>query len=661
MEGAHPALRAEGGVACEMEQGGEARLLVLHEIDHERLKTTADEILAAIRVAIVRDHGITPAAIGLVEPRSIPRTPSGKKQRHRCAQDFLDGRLRIVASSVVGEVAAGARDEVHLTGGEVTRGRRALEASLVALAAAAFGVPAAEISTDVPLTQFGGDSLRATELQARIETQLGVRVRVGDILEGRSIAQLIGLIADAPRGLDPLQPASLEMTESRLSEAEKAMWFLHKLASDSSVHTIARAGRILGPVDWDRLSCALRAVVARHEALRTTFPATAGQPRAQVHDSLEPCLQYVDVAALDDPAVERAVAAFAGRPFSLEHGPLVRLGLFSRSPSDHVLAFAIHHIVADLWSVCALLDDLGRIYAADNTGTAPALRPVGIRYRDYLAGQARRLAGPDGQRLEAYWHEALAGVRPTELPTDRPRPASAHFSAVTEHTDVDPALVTALGGLAVAHGATPYTVWLAAFQVLVHGYTGQPDVVVGSPFHGRHGAGSMHVVGCLTNLLALRANLAGDPTFAEHLAATRLRVLGALDHQDYPFPKLVEALRPRRDANRMPLCNVVFVYQSVPREGSWPLFAVGKPGARLDLGPLQLACLPAPAETTAFDLTVTAAPCDGALSMAWNYRTDLFDRPTIRAMAAHFDGLLRRIAAEPSARISHLVGQVVAS
>jgi acyl-CoA synthetase (AMP-forming)/AMP-acid ligase II len=655
VERCDPSCRAESCVACQIELDGEGRLLVVHEIDRARLLKSPDEIISLIRQALVREHGINAYAVVLVEPHSIPITPSGKKQRRACGENFLHDRLQVVATSVLAadtrEPSAESRDD----GGQTPQDQQELEALLLNEAGRVLGLPAGLIKPHSPLTEFGLDSLTATELQACIETHLNVSLAPGAILEGCSVTELARVIRQVQA--TPVVPAPGKAgapSSASLSEAEKSLWFLSKLAGDSGAHTVSRAARIRGPVDWSSMCSAIRIVVKRHEALRTTFPAIGGQPWAKVHDWLEPELEHKDTSAWDVRTLQRALDEVAARPFSLENGPLLRFALFSRSDTDHVLAFVLHHIVADLWSVCVLLDEVGQIYAAQLSGTPKMLPNIGISYREYLAKQERRLTGSEGQRMREYWRSALAGpLAPTNLPTDRPRSASVHFSAHTERIPIDASLAKALRQLGKQRDATLYMVLLAGFQVFLHKCTRQEDIIVGSPFHGRSGKRACDLVGCLTNLVVLRADMSRDLRFTDHLAKTRASVLGALDNQEYPFRRLVGMLQPRRDASRMPLCNLVFVFQSVPRQGQWPLFAIGDPDARLSIGPLHLQCLAAPEEATAFDLTVTAAPSGDGLSLAWNYRTDLFDRSSVLAMAGDFCELLRQIAAEPHRNISH--------
>ncbi|MGO9350966.1 MAG: amino acid adenylation domain-containing protein [Mycobacterium sp.] len=428
-----------------------------------------------------------------------------------------------------------------------------------------------------------------------------------------------------------------------LSYGQRSMWFIHKLAPNSAAYTVTYAARISGELNVPALERAALALVDRHPMLRTTYAERDGQPVQLVHPQWPVRIARHHLGP-GEPELDEWIRRETDRPFDLYTGPVLRLTLLERTPEEHVLLLVLHHIAVDFWSIDVILDELRMLYAAEH-GAAPPPLPA-ESFVDYADQQTRMLAGAEGEDLWAYWRDQLAGDLPVlQLPTDRPRPAVQTYPGAVHRFTLDDTVTAGLTQLGRSVGATPYMTLLAAYATLLHRYSGQGDLVIGSPFACRDRVAVEGLVGYLTNPVALRADLHDDPTFTALLGRVKDTVQGALAHQDYPFPLLVERLRPVRDPGRTPLFQVSFAWEQTRR------FSDG-PGP--ESGGLQLETLHVGQGGAPFDLMMEMAEHGGKLSGVLQYNTDLFDATTIERMAGHFATLLGGIAADPGRRVSQL-------
>ncbi|MEU7871446.1 amino acid adenylation domain-containing protein [Dactylosporangium sp. NPDC049140] len=430
----------------------------------------------------------------------------------------------------------------------------------------------------------------------------------------------------------PAVPRRADDVHPPLSFAQERLWFMDQLAPGTSAYTVPITVRLRGPLDAQRLQAALDAVVARHETLRTRFVTDAdGRPAAVVDERVRVPLETH--AEPDGAAVRAIVAEHGARPFDLTTGPLARAALVRIAEGEHVLAVVLHHIGSDGWSIDVFLRDLLSAYDGHD------LTPLPVRYGDYAAWQRARYAGAVLERDLDYWHGQLAGVAPLDLPTDRPRPPEQRFEGAGHVLRYGEPLARAVAELGRRFGATPYMTLLAAYQTLLLRYSRQDDFAVGSTVAGRTLPELEGVVGLFANVLALRADLSGDPTFAELLGRVRDRVLDAFDHQETPFDRLVTHLRMPRDVSRSPVFQATFTMLNYARGGL--------PDAGLELEPF-----PIDARQTRFDLELYLFDPDaGGLSGFFTYNTDLFEPATIVRMAGHLEAILRAVVADPDRRI----------
>ncbi|WP_433254121.1 amino acid adenylation domain-containing protein [Streptosporangium sp. CA-135522] len=416
-------------------------------------------------------------------------------------------------------------------------------------------------------------------------------------------------------------------TTPPLSHAQERLWFLEQYRPGTTTYTVPVAVRLRGELDAEALRRALDEIVTRHEALRMRFLTTEdGTPELVVDEPRPAELRVTEAADLD--AVVELLDADLATPFDLERGPLFRTVLVRLAPDDHVLLIAAHHAVIDGWSSDVIIREL---LALHDGATLP---PVPVGYGDYAVWQR----GRDHRREIDHWRERLAGLPAIELPTDRPRPAEQGYEGAALDFRLDADLTRRLTELGQAAGATPYMTLMAAFQVLLARYSGQPDFAVGSPVAGRGLPELDGVVGMFVNTLVLRADLADDPSFSAFLARTREAALDAFAHQELPFDQLVNELNVVRDVSRSPLVQVTFALQN---------FKAGEEDGRVSY-------LTLPARTTRYDLALYLFENPDGLVGNFTYNTALFDPETVELLAARFETLLRSIVADPGTRVGEL-------
>lgn len=451
------------------------------------------------------------------------------------------------------------------------------------------------------------------------------------------------------------EKASNTKSSYPLSYGQQALWFLYQSAPESSAYNTAFAVRIRSEVDLGSLKNAFQKIVNRHPCLRTTFSMRDGKTVQEVHGYQDVCFEEIDASSWSEDELNRKAIEAYQRPFDLERGPVLRVTLFSRSDRDRVLLLNIHHIVNDGWSLWMLLEELGVLYTAQTTGKKAFLSPVTSSYADYIQWQTNMLASSQGEQLWNYWKSQLAGDLPTlDLPTDRPRGPIQTYRGASYPLKLNQKLTQKLKQLAQNEGVTLYMILLAAFQVLLHRYTGQEDILVGSPTSGRSKSEFNSIIGYFVNPVVLRANLSGNSTFKEFLGQVGQMVLDALDHQDYPFPLLVERLQPNRDFSRSPLFQALFVLQKPHKKELADLITPSKKETRVSWGSLELEYFPMTTEEGQFDLTLEMVEANESLFGLLKYNTDLFDIARMAQMAEHFKTLLEGIAVDSEARLSEL-------
>lgn len=519
------------------------------------------------------------------------------------------------------------------------------------------------VDRDQPFFAAGGHSLLAVQLVSRLREALEVEIPLGLLYEAPTVAGLSARISDLLAGRDglplapPLGPAPWRAAGSGGSEvraplsfAQSRLWFLDQMESGNPFYVNTSVVDLEGDLDVALLRRVLSEVVRRHEVLRTTFPAVEGRPVQQVAPPSPVALPLVDLRALPGRRcrleVRRLARQEAIRPFDLTQGPLVRFTLLATGASRHRALFSSHHVVSDAWSNGVLRREVEVLYSALAEGVAPPLPALPVQYADYADWQRRWLRGDELESMLSFWRRHLGNAWPLpDLPTDRPRPEVLTYRGGRRLHRLSVSLVEEIDRLARDGGTTRFVVCLAVFYVLLHRLTGERDLVVGSAVAGRTRREVEPLIGCFVNMLPLRQELVGNPTFRELLADVRRRTLGALAHQDLPLDRLVAELRPDRQGDGSPLFRVAFGIQ----ERTEVETGGGSPPASLRMVPVDTGV-----QRVRFDLTLWLhADADGLLA-AWTYSSDLFDPESVDRFHAGWSNLLALVADDPDRRLDRL-------
>ncbi|WP_415835401.1 amino acid adenylation domain-containing protein, partial [Corallococcus soli] len=496
----------------------------------------------------------------------------------------------------------------------------------------------------------GGHSLLATQVVSRIRAAFGVELPLRILFEATTLEALARAIESASRttqasALPPLRAASREQPLP-LSFAQQRLWFLEELEPGNPLYNISAAVRLRGVLDLSALERTFAELVRRHESLRTTLHSEHGQATQLIHPDASVTLARVDLASLPSDEREAQVLRLAYeealRPFVLTQGPLLRTTLLRLSGDEHVLVLCMHHIVSDGWSMGVLVQEVASLYAAFCQGLPSPLPALPVQYADYALWQRQWLQGEELERQLSWWKQQLTGAPAhLELPTDKPRPAVRQHHGASVPVRVSAATWDALKALAQREGVTPFMLLLAAFQVLLHRHSGEEDISVGSPIAGRRTSELEGLIGFFVNTLVLRTRLEGNPSFRELLHRVGETTLGAFAHQDVPFEKLVEQLRPARDLGRSPLFQVMLALQPDPRA------SLALPGLRLDSLEME-------SRTSRFDLHLSLSESAQGLDGSLEYATELFEHATAARLVGHLQVLLEGVLAHPEQRIAEL-------
>jgi amino acid adenylation domain-containing protein len=641
-ERSHDGLRPGCGAAFSVDAGGEERLVVVQEVERDAEKRWAREpgALAAVadvvRRSVAAEHEVAVHAVVLVRAGSVPKTSSGKIRRRSCREDFLAGHLTPVGEWREGEGSAT----------ELAAPRTPTEERVERIWAEVLGRE--RVGVDEDLFALGGDSLRAAQLCARVNESFGVEMPLDALFAAPTVAGVAALLdaGEAPAAEAPRLERMEHGASLPLAFAQRRLWFLHQLDPENPVHNIAAAVRLRGALDVPALAAAFGEILRRHEALRTGFQGD-GEALVQVIRPAAPLpLPVIDLALLS--AAEREAVArrlgtdIARLPFDIERGPFLRSSLLRLDSEEHELVLALHHIASDGGSLAVLVRDLGALYGAFATGLPSPLPELPVQYADYAVWQRRRL---EEGRLEAglaFWRHRLAGELPVvELPADRPRPAVLSYRGAHLERLLPRTLTDRLATLAREIQATPFMALLAAFEALLHLWTGAGEMVLGTPIDGRTRVELEGLVGVFINNLVLRTSLEGDPGFRTLLERVRATAVEAFAWPEVPFERLVDELRPERDLSRTPLFQIMAVGQNAPLRG-------------MELAGLELRPREIDLGTARFDLALSFAETDGGWLGTWKYATDLFDAPTMIRLAGQMERLLAAALADPERPVALL-------
>ncbi len=522
--------------------------------------------------------------------------------------------------------------------------------------------------------EIGGNSLAAMRLIGMISDELAADLGAAAVFLAPTARQLAALLrgkhgitdAEIAAGQDPgvlagrlrasgnggaagrIRPRPAGLAVLPASFGQEQLWFLDSFAPGQSIYHVPVTVELRGALDAGALRRAVDAVAARHEVLRTRLVAGQdGRPVQVIDPPPEGITRFADYAGAGAEQARGELRVLADddfrQPFRLAHGPLLRAQLVRLDSREHVLLLMIHHAVFDGWSARLLLTDLAALYQAEVTGGPSGLAPLAVQFADYACWEREMLQGPALARLEDYWHRVLDGVATVRFPADRPRPAVESFEGNLAGRLAGPGVLAGLTELSRREGTTLFVTVMAALQALLHRYTGQTDIVVGTVSADRTMPELEPLIGFLVNTLPVRADLSGDPAFTQLLARIKAAVLGAYDHQRLPFGRLVESLQAERQPGRAPVFQIMLSYADGtpdPVSAAGVSFAVAEPLVG--------------AGAAKFDLDFQAQPRDGGLWLECSYKTGLFDRATIDRLLGHLEVLLHGVIADPSARLSRL-------
>ncbi|GAB4243673.1 MAG: hypothetical protein Kow0049_33330 [Stanieria sp.] len=651
----HYALRLDSNAAFTVEIDKEEKLVIVQELEF-RAKPNLEEVITSIRQAVTETHEIEVYGVVLIKPGSIPKTSSGKIQRRATRNKFLESRLDTVASSVL-ETQEFVDAENNLIKKEFLQlsPQELLAQYLQSQVARVLKRSPQDINLDHSLTSLGLDSLKVFDLKNQIEADLEVTIAIADLFSGLTTRSLSTKILAQLKKNSPTESSSLQRVTTTnnihpVSFAQARLWFLDRLQSGNPAYNISFAVQIEGKLEVKRLENSLNQVIARHEILRTSFGTSEGKPVQVIYPTLTVTLSVVDGETgrlgeeekfdyfpsesirQKDLDLNLITTQEHQQPFDLTQIPLLRLKLLPLAPEKHLLLLTMHHIIADGLSAEVFMTEVARHYQGLSLPELP------IQYKDFVYWQQQSF---QEHQLIDYWKQKLKDAPPLlQLPTDRPRPPVQTYQGKSQAWELPASLTQQLQNLAQQEKVTLFMLLLAAFKTLLYRYTGQEDLIIGSPIANRNHEKLKGLIGFFVNTVVLRSNLAGNPSFLDLLSQIRQVALEAYAHQDLPFNKLVEALKPERDLSYTPLFQVMFAWQNAPQLPTIP--------------DITLSEFKVDPQIAQFDLSVSIENTAEKLIATFEYNTDLFDDATITRMISHYQNLLTGIVVHPQAKLSDL-------
>jgi amino acid adenylation domain-containing protein len=622
----HEAIRE--AVVVVREESASDKRLVAYVVADEPARATAGQLRGFLQARL--PEYMIPSTFALLE--HLPLTPNGKVDRRSLSTQELppeSGRERFVAA------------------------RTPVEEILVNIWSQLLGLQIVSVTDN--FFELGGHSLLATRLISRIKEAFGLELPLQSVFEQPTLEAFARSVETAhhkgeARHAPPVVAARRDVALP-LSFAQQRLWFFDRMQPSSALYNIPLALSLRGALDVGALRQVFTRVVARHEALRTTFALSDDAPVQLIHPPTPAPVPLIDLSAVVPEAERRAQARRlvneeAQRPFDLAAGPLLRASLLRLAPDEHIWLLTMHHIVSDWWSIEVLVREVATLYAAQTNGreAKPELPELSVQYADFAVWQREWLQGVVLERQLTYWREQLAGAASVlELPTDRVRPAVSTYRGGQFNFRLDGELTAGVKELSRRQGATMFMTLLAAFQVLLYRYSGQESINVGTPIANRNHLEIEPLIGFFVNTLVMRADLSGRPSFNELLRRTRATALGAYTHQDVPFERLVEELHTERSLSHSPLFQVMFAFHNTSLD-------------TLELPRLQSVLLEqdGTGQMGKFELSLAFSEEADGLKGSFVYQTDLFDAATIERMATHLRGLLESIVTNPERKIEDL-------
>ncbi|NOT13440.1 MAG: amino acid adenylation domain-containing protein [Methylococcaceae bacterium] len=672
-------------------QSGEGeKLILLAEVKRSYLKQdNFSSEFSAIRSCLVDECGIQAHAVLFVKPGTILKTSSGKIRRSDNKTLFLRNELEIIAAdyldlseqknhTVKFEVKGSPFENPKFHSlPELSKLRQSLLSAskigcidlltryLSVKVAVLSGLALEQINISTPLLHLGIDSLKSVELKYLIDDLLGVDLPLGLFFDEKTLNNIVEIALNLAKEkaestaevykVINIQQKTSQTNRIPLSQGQRAIWTVSQVETESVIYNLAVALQIQSAINIEALKDAMQFLIERHEQLRVRFVVDENLLPVQIPID-EPKFQFDHIFCNSENQRQQQISSAIKIPFDLEHGPLLRVELFSCSDTDHILLFCAHHIIADLRSMSILLDELRQVYRGFDLGHQPQLQPITESYNEFVCWQQSYLEGKQSEKALRYWHQQLLGeISKVELPFDKFRPNEQSHGGAIETIILDQQIVEQLRILAIQNGSTLYMTLLCIFKILLYRYSGQQDIIVGSPIAGRGKYEFSNLVGYFVNTVALRSSPNGTMTFLQYLAEVRGVVLGALQNQDYPFPLLVEKLQPERANGLWPFYQVMFALQGdADSYSEAAALALGIPNIEINWSGLDVKSAKIKDTIVQFDLVLMTAVTQSGLLVSFQYSTELFENATISRMLGHFQCLIEGVLNNPNQRLVDL-------
>ncbi|ASS75351.1 hypothetical protein CIG75_10345 [Tumebacillus algifaecis] len=675
----HQAVHNNNGAAFSIELDGEEKLVIVQEVERQYRRSNLQPVLDLIRQSIAEEYQLQVHEIVLIKPVSIPKTSSGKVQRHLCRARYLNNTLDVLCTDgsqsellKLDQIQEERPDQsladpqgwiTDAPEQRLEKVRSHLQAQLAQL----LRMTSAHPPSDRPISQFGLDSLVAVQFKDEIQGAFGVSLQLSQLLSGPTLDQLALSIIENRSAADleetGIAPDNNELTgeTTGLSYGEQSLFFLQNMHPEDTAYNIARAAKVSGAFDVDAWHRAILQLTKRHPQLRTRYTLQDGMPVRAIQETAEVGWLYQDAQAWSEVELQDRMITESHRPFDLENDCLLRTCIWKRSETEHILLLIAHHIIVDFNSFGVMVQDLQTLYQAEirlSSDATEASSSLGYGgYESFVRKQMALLQSAEGERQRQYWHRKLGGELPVlQMPSAHARPAIQTYKGAASLFQLSADVSAGVRRLALEHGMTIYSTLLAAFQAILHRYTGQDDLLIGSPTSIIESAHEVSDIGYYVNPVVIRTDFKADPTVRELLGQVRQHVLEALDHAEYPFALLVEDLQPERDLSFPPLFQAMFTYQrsQLPELKELTAFSLGMKGGSFNLGQLAFESLPLQQNHAGFDLSLAMAEVEGTLAGRFEYNTDLFSDELIERLIEHFKTLLAAFVTSPDRLVAEL-------
>ncbi|PEL52431.1 non-ribosomal peptide synthetase [Bacillus wiedmannii] len=640
-------LRHNSNAAFTVKVNDEQRLVIVQEVERSYRKKPLYNIVERIRKAVESKYELQVHSIVLITPGSIPKTTSGKIQRKACSLAYLSGSLKKI-------------EEWHYSNAGHVDGESQmdLETWICNNFSKALGINITQLDLNYPLSHYGLDSMTIVNIVHSIEKRVGINIPMARFFENISLRSIIDEILEQSTSLVNQKDLNVSSKMIRdnchhLSHGQRSMYFMYRLAPNSSAYHISKALRICGPIDIPKLSDAFQTIINSHAILRTTYGLQDGEPVQFVKDKIDFRLMVEDVSLYSDGMLKGKLEELMVVPFDLEKGPVFRCHLLSKSNNEHILFFCFHHIAVDFWSLGLFIKQLVQLYQSENVSLTTE-----ATYSEFVTWQSTILKESSGKDMYKYWEKQLSGdLQVVELPLDKERPIVQTYKGAVHTVKLsNPYIIKEIKKNGRQHGVTMYMYLLSVFNILINKYTGLRDFTIGTPTLGRNKAEFSDVMGYFVNPVVLRSRIRNNLTFIEFLKDVRDTVLGAFNNQVFPFDLLVEKLKPTRELGYSPLFQIMFAMQKSNFEDGDDLTALAcdLPGESVNVGGMNFENYPLSQKIAQYDLSHTVAEVGGELIFSFEYNSDLFKKETINRMMKHYINILEQIIENPNKRLDEI-------